>query len=95
MPRASVDTNPRFTMEIPPPDKARLMRAAALERTSLKDFLLRNALKAAETVLNKAERITLSERDTQAVLDLLDAPPEANPRMVKALRAMAASRVST
>jgi uncharacterized protein (DUF1778 family) len=95
MPRAIVETNPRFTMDIPPPDKARLMRAAALERTSLKDFLLRNALQAAETVLNKAEHIAVSERDTQVVLGLLDAPPEANPRMVRALEGMAASRVET
>lgn len=35
-----------------------------------------------------AERITLSERDTQTVLDLLDNPREANERMVAALKAM-------
>ncbi len=87
MPRASLKTSPRFAMEIPPPQKARLMRAAALEHTTLKDFLLRAALGAAETVIDKAERIALSERDTQIVLDLLDNPRDANPHMVAVLKA--------
>ena len=44
MPRAAAENTNRFPMQIPPAEKARLMRAAALERTSLKDFVLRNAL---------------------------------------------------
>jgi len=48
MPRAAAENTNRFPMQIPPAEKARLMRAAALERTSLKDFVLRNALIAAE-----------------------------------------------
>ena len=88
MPRVSVDSNPRFTMEIPPMEKARLVRAAALEHTTLKDFMLRNALIAAEQVIDRAERITLSERDTRKVLDLLDNPREPNARLVAALKSM-------
>ena len=88
MPRVSVESNPRFTMEIPPMEKARLVRAASLEQTTLKDFMLRNALNAAEQVIDRAERITLSERDTRKVLDLLDNPREANARLVAALKTM-------
>ncbi len=88
MPRVSVESNPRFTMEIPPVEKARLVRAASLEHTTLKDFMLRNALNAAEQVLDRAERITLSERDTRKVLDLLDNPREPNARLVAALKSM-------
>lgn len=88
MPRVSIETNPRFTMEIPPLEKARLMRAAALERTTLKDFMLRNALRAAEMVIDQAERVQLSERDTQKILDLLDNPREANPHMVAVLKVL-------
>jgi uncharacterized protein (DUF1778 family) len=88
MPRVSVESNPRFTMEIPPMEKARLVRAASLERTTLKDFMLRNALNAAEQVIDRAERITLSERDTRKVLDLLDNPREPNARLVAALKTM-------
>jgi len=88
MPRVSVESNPRFTMEIPPMDKTRLVRAALLEHTTLKDFMLRNALSAAEQVLERAERIALSERDTRKVLDLLDNPREPNARLVAALKTM-------
>ena len=88
MPRVSVESNPRFTMEIPPMEKARLVRAASLEHTTLKDFMLRNALNAAEQVIDRAERITLSERDTRKVLDLLDNPREPNARLVAALKTM-------
>ena len=88
MPRVSVESNPRFTMEIPPVEKARLVRAASLEHTTLKDFMLRNALNAAEQVIDRAERITLSERDTRKVLDLLDNPREPNARLVAALKSM-------
>lgn len=87
MPRVSIDSKPRFTMEIPPPEKARLLRAAALEHTTLKDFMLRNALRAADTVIDQAERIALSERDTRKILDLLDNPRDANPHMVAILKA--------
>lgn len=87
MPRVSNEDNHRFTMEIPPVDKARLVRAAALEHTTLKDFLLRNSLSAAEVVIERAERVALSERDTRKVLDLLDNPPAPNERMVAILEA--------
>ena len=90
MPRVSVDDNYRFTMHIPPTEKARLLRAASLEHTTLKDFMLRNSLRAADAVIDHAERIVLSERDTQIVLDLLDNPREANERMVAALKSMPA-----
>ncbi len=69
-------------------EKARLVRAASLEHTTLKDFMLRNALNAAEQVIDRAERITLSERDTRKVLDLLDNPREPNARLVAALKTM-------
>jgi uncharacterized protein (DUF1778 family) len=73
-------------MQIPPMQKARLVRAASLEQTTLKDFLLRNALDAAEQVIDRAERIALSERDPRKVLDLLDNPREPNARLVAALK---------
>lgn len=90
MPRVSVETNDRFSMQIPPMQKARLVRAASLEQTTLKDFMLRNALNAAEEVIERAERITLSERDTRKILDLLDNPREPSARLVAALKTMPA-----
>ena len=76
-------------MEIPPLEKAKLIRAAALEHTTLTDFILRNSLNAATVVIENAERIMLSERDTEKVLQLLDNPREQNPRMVAILKSRA------
>jgi uncharacterized protein (DUF1778 family) len=92
MPRAAAENTSRFPMQIPPADKARLMRAAAIERTSLKDFVLRNALQAAETVIERAERVTLDEEQTRFMLNLLDNPPTPNAKLRKAARSLAARR---
>jgi uncharacterized protein (DUF1778 family) len=88
MPRAALDTTERFAMRIPQAEKARLMRAAALEHLALKDFMLRTALEAADAVLERAERVVLSERDTRLWLDLLDNPPSPNARLIAAARAL-------
>ena len=92
MPRVAAQNTNRFPMQIPPTEKARLMRAAALERTSLKDFMLRNALIAAEAVIEKAERISMDEEQTRFILDLLDNPPKPNHRLLSAARALAARK---
>jgi uncharacterized protein (DUF1778 family) len=89
MPRAATEKTNRFPMQIPPAEKARLMRAAALERTSLKDFVLRNALLAAEAVIEKSERISLDEEQTRFILDLLDNPPQPNAKLLAAARGLA------
>ncbi len=92
MPRVAAENSNRFPMQIPPAEKARLMRAAALERTSLKDFVLRNALLAAEAVIEKAERISLDEEQTRFILELLDNPPKPNAKLLTAARALAAQK---
>lgn len=89
MPRVAAEGTSRFPMQIPPAEKARLMRAAALERTSLKDFVLRNALIAAEAVIEKAERLQLDEQQTRFVLDLLDSPPAPNAKLLAAANSLA------
>jgi uncharacterized protein (DUF1778 family) len=91
MPRAAVE-NSRYAMRIPPAEKARLMRAASLEQTDLKDFILRSALQAAEAVIDRAEHITLSERDTRLWLDLLDNPREPNARLIAVAKALPSDR---
>ena len=90
MPRVSVENNPRFTMEIPPLEKARLVRAASLENTTLKDFMLRNALSAAEAVIERTERIRLDEEQTRFLFDLLDNPLKPNARLLAAAKLLAA-----
>ncbi|CAN7691611.1 DUF1778 domain-containing protein [Rhizobium sp. LjRoot254] len=91
MPRPAVE-NSRYAMRIDASEKARLMRAASLEQTDLKDFILRSALEAAEAVIDRAEHIALSERDTRLWLDLLDNPPRPNTRLVAAAKALPDNR---
>ncbi len=92
MPRVAIGDNSRFAMRIAPAEKARLMRAAAIEQTDLKDFMLRNSLRAADAVIDHAERIALSERDTRLWLNLLDKPPKPNARLIAAAKALPAKR---
>ena len=92
MPRAAIENNNRVALRIRPSDKARIMRAVALEHTDLTDFILRHALRAADEVIDKAEHIKLSERDSLRVLDLLDNPPKPSDRLLAAARALPIER---
>lgn len=88
MPRAMIEDNSRVALRIRPDDKATLMRAVALERTDLTAFVLQNALRAAKAVIEQAERVRLSERDSLRVLELLENPPEPNAKLLAAAHAM-------
>ncbi len=90
MPRVAVETNSRVALRIRPNDKARLLRAVAIEHTDLTDFILRNALRAADSVIEQAERTVLSERDSGLVLDLLENPPRPNARLLAAAKSLPA-----
>ena len=88
MPRVAIETNSRVALRIRACDKARVMRAAALEQTDLTDFILRNALRAADKVIDHSEQVVLSERDSVRVLALLDNPPKPNAKLLAAARAL-------
>ncbi len=88
MPRVAVDDNKRMQLRVRPEQKATLMRAAALRNTDLTDFIVQLALREAKTVIEEAERIRLSERDSLLVLDLLENPPAANAKLRAAIAAM-------
>ena len=88
MPRAIADSG-RIELRIDAAAKAKLARAAALEHIDLTAFILRAALPAADSVIEQAERITLSKRDSLRVLDLLENPPPANAKLRRAAAALA------
>ncbi len=67
-------------------EKRLLAAAAAYERLDVTSFIMRHALPAAREVVNRAERIILSERDTERVLDLLENPPKPTPALLAAAR---------
>jgi uncharacterized protein (DUF1778 family) len=88
MPRAVVEGNSRLALRVRANDKATLMRAVALEHTDMTDFILRHALDAARKVIEQAEHVTLSERDSLRVLAALENPSPPNARLLKAARRM-------
>ncbi len=88
MPRLAVEDNNRISLRIRPEEKAILLRAVALQHTDLTDFVVRHALRAATDIIEEAEHLRLSERDSLRVLDLLENPPPPNARLLAAARAL-------
>ncbi len=71
-------------------EKRILAAAAAYERLDVTSFIMRAVLPAARDVLDRAERIALSERDSRRVLELLEHPPKPTPALRAAARRRAA-----
>ena len=88
MPRVAVEDNSRMSLRIRPQEKALLLRAVALKQTDLTDFVLRHALRAAKAVIERADRVPLSARDSLRVLNLLENPPAPNAKLLAAARAL-------
>ena len=88
MPRVAVEDNSRMSLRIRAEEKAILLRAVALKHTDLTEFVLRHALEAAKTVIEEADRVQLSERDSLRVLALLENPPAPNARLLAAADAL-------
>ena len=65
-----------------------LAAAAAYERLDLTSFVMRTTLPAAEEIIARHERITLTARDSVRILDLLEHPQKPS----AALRAAARRR---
>jgi len=66
--------------------KRKLERAAAYEQRSVSDFVLANAVAAAERVIEARDTIILSARDWDAFHEALTNPPEPNERLKEAAR---------
>lgn len=66
--------------------KRKLERAAAYEGTSVSDFVLGQAVAAAERVIAAHEMITLSSADWDAFYDALVYPPKPNAKLKEAVR---------
>ena len=60
-------------------------KAAAYAHMSVSEFVLRNAVEQAQSVVQAHEAITLSQDDFAALLNALDTPAAANPALERAL----------
>jgi len=88
MPRVAVQDNSRMSLRIRAEEKAILLRAVALKHTDLTDFVIRHAVRAAKAIIEEADRVQLSERDSLRVLALLENPPEPNAKLLAAAQAV-------
>jgi uncharacterized protein (DUF1778 family) len=73
-------------------EKRLLAAAAAYERLDVTSFIMRNVLPTARDIVDRAERIVLSERDSKRVLELLEHPPKPTPALLAAARRRAARK---
>jgi uncharacterized protein (DUF1778 family) len=73
-------------------EKRLLAAAAAHERLDVTSFIMRNVLPTARDIVDRAERIVLSERDSKRVLELLEHPPKPTPALLAAARRRAARK---
>jgi len=81
----SLSKQERLEARITPEQKELLQQAAALEGTSLTDFVVRSAQRAAEQSIRDHALIALTARESQAFVEALLEPPAPN----AALRAAA------
>jgi uncharacterized protein (DUF1778 family) len=88
VPRIALEDNSRMSLRIRSEEKALLLRAVALKHTDLTDFVVQHALRAAKDVIEEAEHVQLSERDSLRVLELLENPPAPNARLLAAAQAL-------
>ena len=86
MPGSAVLREERIELRATREEKRLLTAAAAHERLDLTSFAMRSALHAARAVMEQAERIVLSQRDSERVLALLETPPEPTPTLKEAAR---------
>jgi len=86
LPRTHADSA-RIELRLRPEDKAALTRAATLERLDLTGFILRTVLPQAAAVIAREEHLQLSEHDSLRVIELLENPPAAPVRLVRAAKA--------
>jgi uncharacterized protein (DUF1778 family) len=77
-----------MSLRIRAEEKALLLRAVALKHTDLTDFVLRHALTAAKAVIEEADQLQLSARDSLRVLELLENPHAPNSRLLAAAQAL-------
>jgi uncharacterized protein (DUF1778 family) len=77
--------SPRITARVDLDTQALLTQAAAIVgMTSLNAFVLNAAIEKAKAVLLQEQTLVLSTQDAQTLMSALDAPAQANPRLLAA-----------
>lgn len=88
MPRATVDDNNRMQLRMTAAHKTRIARAAAILNTGLTQFVTQSALREADAVIERAEKLEATDRDFTRILELLETPPAPNEKLKAAIAAL-------
>lgn len=83
---ATATRTDRIELRTTASEKRLLAAAAAYERLDLTGFIMRSALPAARKIVDRAEKITLSERDAIRVLEMLENPPKPSAALLAAAK---------
>jgi uncharacterized protein (DUF1778 family) len=86
MPATVKTRDDRIELRATKGEKRLLSAAAAYERLDVTSFIMRSVLPVARQVVDRAERIVLSERDSRRILELLENPPKPTPALLAAAR---------
>lgn len=78
---ASASKSERLALRVAPADKAKLARAAAIQRCTVTEFVLASSREAAEHVLGEQTAFHLPPAKHRAFLAALDAPPREIPEL--------------
>jgi uncharacterized protein (DUF1778 family) len=81
--------NDRIELRATREEKKLIAEAAAHEQLDVTRFIMRNVLPVARSVMERSERIMLSERDSKRVLQLLEKPPKPTAALIAAARRLA------
>lgn len=84
--RSSAVKRDRMHLRLDAKTKRKLERAAAYEETTVSDFVLGEAIVAAERVIAARERVTLSAADWDVFYKALVNPPKPNAKLREAVR---------
>lgn len=88
MPQIAIESNERLSLRVSTGAKKLIVRAAAIQQTNLTDFVVSNVLPVAQKIVDAAERVYLTERDTQMIMEILDNPPAPNEKLLAAAFAL-------
>lgn len=83
----STNTVARFNFRLPTEIKERIERAATASGLTVTDFAINALVASADDILERQHARTLSRRDSEIFLSMLDNPPKPNAALLDAVNA--------
>ncbi len=84
-PRQSAAKETRISVRVKPAEKALIGRAARIQRATLTEFILENALHAASQLVAEQKHFEMTPEQFKRFCRALDAPPARNLKVMRRL----------